>query len=123
MKVNDYQTATNILSATDSSGGTFLNKVATNTGVDYASTVVPIYEATKTATYNAVFGGVPTKEMKTFFQVGVANGHFTDNNEGIQVAINNYAAAITLSIIENTGSGSGAWTHLAANGVKSQPAS
>ena len=121
MKVNDYQTATNILSATDSSGGTFLNKVATNTGVDYASTVVPIYEATKTATYNAVFGGVPTKEMQTFFQVGVANGHFTDNNEGIQVAINNYAAAVTLSIIEKTGTGSGAWTHLAANGVKSIP--
>jgi hypothetical protein len=122
MKVNDYLTATNILSATDSTGGTFLNQWASTTGADYASTVVPIYEATKTATYNAVFGGVPTKEMQTFFQVGVANGHFTDNNEGIQVAIDNYAAAITLSIIEKTGTGSGAWDHLATNGVRSIPA-
>ena len=60
--------------------------------------------------------------MKSFWEVGVANGHFPDTAAGIQTAVANYAAAITLSIIENTGSGSGAWTHLAANGVKSQPA-
>ena len=123
MKVSAYQTATNILSATDATGGTFLNKVAKQVNADYATTVVPIFEATKTATLNAVNAGTPTAEMKSFWEVGKANGHFPDTAAGIQTAVANYAAAITLSIIENTGSGSGAWTHLAANGVKSQPAS
>jgi hypothetical protein len=116
---DQYFTATNILSATDSSGGTFLNRIAETTGNDYASTVVPIFEATREATANAVAAGTPTADMLSFYQVGVANGSFPDSTEGIQTAIANYAAAITLSVIESAGSGNGAWDVIASNGVRS----
>jgi len=116
---DQYFTATNILSATDSSGGAFLNRVATTTGNDYATTVVPIFEATKAATANAVAAGTPTADMLSFWEVGKANGSFPDTAEGIQTAVANYAAAITLSVIESAGSGNGAWDVLAANGVRS----
>ena len=120
---DQYFTATNILSATDSSGGTFLNRIAATTGNDYATTVVPIFEATKAATANAVAAGTPTADMLSFWEVGLANGSFPNTTDGIQTAVANYAAAITLSVIESAGSGNGAWDHLATNGVRSIPAS
>ena len=117
LTVDKYLTATNILSATDPTGSQFLNRVASTTAAGYASTVVPIFEATR-ASIASVALTAPTADMRAFYQVGVANGSFPDTAEGKQTAISNYAAAITLSVIEAGAQGNAAWDVLAAQGVK-----
>ena len=111
-----YLTATNILTATDSGGNTFVNRIATVSGADFATTIVPIYEATRQTVAEIVKSG-PTSEMLSFWEVGLANGSFPNTTEGIQTAISNFAAATTLSIIEKDSAGHGAWTVLGSRGV------
>ena len=119
LSVDNYLTATNILSATDGSGNSFTERVASVTKADFNTTVVPIFEATKQTVASIVDAGTPTADMLSFWEVGLANGSFPNTEAGIQTAISNYAAAITLSVIENGASGNGAWDVLAANGVAS----
>ena len=38
--------------------------------------------------------------MMSFYQAGVINGTFTEDGPGVQKAIENYAAALTLAVIE-----------------------
>jgi hypothetical protein len=118
--VDKYLTATNILSATDSSGRGFTERVASITGADFNTTIVPIFEATKETIATIVDAGTPTADMLSFWEVGLANGSFPNTEAGIQTAISNYSAAITLSIIEDGASGNSAWDTLRTNGVASQ---
>jgi hypothetical protein len=120
LTVNNYLTATNILSATDSSGNGFTERVASITGADFNTTIVPIFEATKETVATIVDAGTPTADMLSFWEVGLANGSFPNTEAGVQTAIANYAAAITLSIIEDGASGNSAWDTLRTNGVASQ---
>jgi len=117
--VDAYNTATNILSATDSSGNGFTERVASITGADFNTTIVPIFEATKQTIATIVDAGTPTADMLSFWEVGLANGSFPETEAGVQTAIANYAAAITLSIVENGASGNDAWAVLANQGVAS----
>ena len=120
LTVNNYLTATNILSATDSSGNGFTERVASITGADFNTTVVPIFEATKETIATIVDAGTPTADMLSFWEVGKANGSFPETAAGVQTAIANYAAAVTLSIIEDGASGNSAWDTLRNNGVASE---
>ena len=119
LTVDNYLTATNILSATDGSGSSFTERVASVTSADFNTTVVPIFEATKETVSSIVAAGTPTADMLSFWEVGLANGSFSNTEEGIQAAVANYAAAITLSIIEDGASGNSAWDTLRDNGVAS----
>ena len=114
-----YLTATNILTATDSGGNTFVNRIAAVSGADFATTIVPIYEATRQTVAEIVASG-PTNEMLSFWEVGLANGSFPNTTEGIQTAISNFAAATTLSIIEKGSAGHGAWSVLGSEGVATE---
>jgi hypothetical protein len=99
----DYRTATNILEATDSSGGTFLQRLDAVVTDDYRDTVViPIYEGTKAAVTDAVKNNQVTSDMLAFYQAGLANGSFPvpETTAGVEKAIANYAAALTLAVIE-----------------------
>ena len=66
-----------------------------------------------------VNSGQPTAAMLDFWEVGKANGTFPETEYGIQLAINQYAAAVTLAVVETNGSGAAAWSVLGDVGVKS----
>ena len=101
MKITDYYTATNILEATSGTGSLFIDDLKTTVGSSYWQTVVtPIYEGTRAALTDQVANGETTTEMLSFYQAGIANGTWTDSNEGITKAIDNFAAAASLSVIE-----------------------
>ena len=82
--------------------------------------MVPIFEATKETIATIVDAGTPTADMLSFWEVGKANGSFPETAAGVQTAIANYAAAVTLSIIEDGASGNSAWDTLRINGVASE---
>ena len=99
--LKDYGTATNILEAKDSSGNTFLQRLDAEVTDNYRDTVIiPIYQGTVAAVTAAVNNKEVTKDMMSFYQVGVINGTFTEDGPGVQKAIENYAAALTLAVIE-----------------------
>jgi hypothetical protein len=98
----DYRTATNILEATSGSG-TFLQRLDAVVTDDYRDTVViPIYQGTVAAVTDAVKNNQVTSDMLAFYQAGIANGSFPvpETTEGVQKAIENYSAALTLAVIE-----------------------
>jgi len=119
LAVTEYLTATNILTCTDTGGNTFVEQIAAVSGADFATTIVPIYEATRQTVAEIVASG-PTSEMLSFWAVGLANGSFSNTTEGIEIAISNFAAAQTLSIIEEGAAGNAAWSVLADRGVATQ---
>ena len=80
---------------------------------------MPLYEGTAAAIRDQVHSGQPTADMLSFWQVGVANGTFPETDYGIELAINQYAAAITLCVVETNGAGASAWDTLGSTGVKS----
>ena len=80
---------------------------------------MPLYEGTAAAIRDQVNSGQPTADMLDFWEVGKANGTFPETEYGIQLAINQFAAAITLSIVETGGAASSAWDTLGSVGVKS----
>jgi len=105
MPVTSYLTATNILDAraNNGSGKWFVQDVKDTVGDTYWNAVViPVYEGTKAAVADAVKAGGDniTAEMMAFYQAGIANGSWVENTEGVQKAIDNYAAALTLAVIE-----------------------
>ena len=105
MPINSYLTATNVLDAR-ASGGTgqlFIQDVKNTVGDTYWNAVViPVYEGTKAAVADAVKAGGDniTAEMMSFYQAGLANGSWIESTQGVQKAIENYAAALTLAVIE-----------------------
>ena len=116
----NYLTATNVLTATASSGKTFVQAIKDDVGdTAFNKTIVPIFEGTAASIKAVVDAGKPTNDMKDFWNVGVANGSFPSTEAGIQQAINQYAAAITLSVVETGGAASSAWDTLGTVGVKS----
>jgi len=105
MPVTSYLTATNVLDARADSGSGkwFVQDVKDTVGATYWNAVViPVYEGTKAAVADAVKAGGDniTAEMMSFYQAGIANGSWIENTEGVQKAIDNYAAALTLAVIE-----------------------
>lgn len=105
MPVTSYLTATNVLDARANSGSGkwFVQDVKDTVGDTYWNAVViPVYEGTKAAVADAVKAGGDniTAEMMSFYQAGIANGSWVENTEGVQKAIDNYAAALTLAVIE-----------------------
>jgi hypothetical protein len=101
MNITEYLTATNVLDARSGTGSYFIDDLKTEVGDTYWNSVVlPVYEGTRAAVTEAVKNNEPTTDMLSFYQAGIANGSWTDTGEGIEKAINNYAAAISLSVIE-----------------------
>jgi hypothetical protein len=111
--LHDYKTATNVLEARSSvTGDLFIADVKNTVGDTYWNAVViPVYEGTRAAiadiVYTTVGSGVidnsssgVTKEMQAFWDAGVANGSFPVTDAGIAKAIDSYAAALTLAVVE-----------------------
>ena len=102
-KVADYKTATNILDAKTTGGQSFVEKVEqevkTAGGTQAWNMTLASYEGTKKATEQAVKSGNLTPEMKSFWEAGLKNGSFVNSAEGVQKAINNFAAATTLGML------------------------
>jgi hypothetical protein len=120
IRVGDYLTATNVGIASTGSGSTFVDDIKTQVGeTTFNKTIMPLYEGTAAAIRDQVNNGQPTADMLDFWEVGKANGTFPETEYGIQLAINQFAAAITLSIIETGGAASSAWDTLGSVGVKS----
>ena len=106
-----YGTATNILSATNGDGQTYVSQLQAGlngTGI-WENVVMPTYTGTVAAitsnlglaidaTGNQTISGTPTADQQAFYNVGVANGSFAAGD--IASAINQYAAAATLAVIE-----------------------
>ena len=120
MLVKDYLTATNIKTATTGSGTTFVQDVKATLGeATYNNTFVPLLEGNKAAFAAQIKTTGATGDMLDFWEVGKANGSFPDTAPGIQQAIDQYAAAITLSIVEKGGAANAlAWGTLGTVGVK-----
>ena len=115
-----YLTATNVLTATNSSGQTFVKAIKEEVGSEiFDKTVVPIFEGIAASVREQVDAKAPTADMVDFWNVGVANGSFPSTEAGIQQAINQYSAAITLSVIEADGKAAAAWATLGGVGIKS----
>jgi hypothetical protein len=103
MPVNSYLTATNVLDARASggSGQLFIQDVKNTVGDTYwEAVVIPVYEGTKAAVTDAVKNNEVTDDMMSFYQAGLANGSWIESTEGVEKAIANYAAALTLAVIE-----------------------
>ena len=103
MSINDYLTATNILDARASggSGQLFIQEVKDTVGDTYwEAVVIPVYEGTKAAVTDAVKNNEVTDDMMSFYQTGLANGSWIESVDGVEKAIANYAAALTLAVIE-----------------------
>jgi hypothetical protein len=106
-----YGTATNILSAVNGNGQTYVSQLQaglTGSGV-FENVVMPLYTGTVTAITdslglaidakgNQTISGTPTADQQAFYDVGVKNGSFAAGD--IATAINQYAAATTLAFIE-----------------------
>jgi hypothetical protein len=110
MQINSYLTATNILDARADGGNGkwFVQDVKDTVGDAYWNAVViPVYEGTRAAVADAVEakGDAITAEMMSFYQAGLANGSWIESVEGVQSAIDNYAAALTLAVIETPAAG------------------
>jgi hypothetical protein len=121
VKVGEYLTATNVGLATGiTNGATYVDSIKTTVGeTTFNKTIMPLYEGTAAAVRDQVHSGQPTADMLSFWQVGVANGTFPETDYGIELAINQYAAAITLCVVETNGAGASAWDTLGSTGVKS----
>jgi len=99
--LKDYGTATNILEAKSATGSTFVDDLIVDVGRPYFdAVVVPIYQGTVAAVTDIVAKGETTSDMLAFYQAGLANGSWVESTAGIQSAIENYAAALTLAAIE-----------------------
>jgi hypothetical protein len=114
---SNYGTATNILSAVNGNGQTYVSQLQSSlngTGL-WDSVVLPTYAGTVSAVSTQIGltitqnsdGSISqslsnpsmvTADMQSFYNVGVANGSFAAGD--IASAIQNYAAAQTLSVIE-----------------------
>jgi hypothetical protein len=117
-KVGDYLTATNVGIASDGTS-TFVDDIKSTVGETvFNKCVMPLYEGTAAAIRDTVHAGNPTADMLSFWEVGVANGTFPTTDYGIELAINQYAAALTLCVIETNGAGEDAWATLGSVGVK-----
>ena len=108
-------TATNIMQAVNTNTSkTFVEELHTSVVAKggeeaWQNVVVPMYNGTKAITADVVskatgnYESLP-KEMRDFWEAGLANGSFTDTPEGVAKAIDNYAAAVTLGFLNNSSS-------------------
>ena len=102
VELKNYGTATNILEVRNAvSNDLFIADVKTAVGNPYWNTVViPTYEGTKAAIADQVKNNEVSKDAMAFYQAGLANGSWTETTAGIEKAIANYSAALTLAVIE-----------------------
>ena len=124
--LNSYGTATNIMEAVNASTGkTFLEDAYTRIQTDLgfnaiAQVVEPIYQGTRAVAADLVtksagnYDSLP-KDMKDFWEAGLANGSFTETAEGVAKALDNYAAAVTVGYLDRNNSTSQAAASAAAS--------
>ena len=124
--LNSYLTATNIMEAVNSSTGkTFVEEAYERIEADLgynaiAQVVEPVYQGTRAVAADLVaksagnYDSLP-KDMKDFWEAGLANGSFTESAEGVAKALDNYAAAITVSYLDNSSSTAQSATAAAAS--------
>ncbi|CAB5221893.1 Domain of unknown function DUF4815 [uncultured Caudovirales phage] len=124
--LNSYLTATNILEATNTvTGKTFVQEAYDRIQADLgynaiAQVVEPVYQGVRGVAADVVaksagnYDSLP-KDMKDFWEAGLANGSFTESAEGVAKALDNYAAAITVGYLDRSSSSSQAAASAAAS--------
>jgi hypothetical protein len=124
--LNSYLTATNIMEAVNTSTGkTFLEEAYDQIEADLgynaiAQVVEPIYQGSRAVAADLVtksagnYESLP-KDIKDFWEAGLANGSFTETAEGVNKALDNYAAALTLGYLDNSNGTSQAAASAAAS--------
>jgi hypothetical protein len=88
-----------------------------------AQVVEPIYQGTRAVAADVVsksagnYDSLP-KDMKDFWEAGLANGSFTETAEGVAKALDNYAAAVTVGYLDrNNPTSEAAASAAASNGL------
>jgi hypothetical protein len=117
--LNSYLTATNILEAVNSSTGkSFVQEAYSRIEADLGSSAItqvvePIYQGTRAVAADVVskadgnYNALP-KDMRDFWEAGLANGSFKETAEGVAKALDNYAAAITVGYLDRSNDSSAA---------------
>jgi len=82
--------------------------------------VEPIYQGARAVATDLVvksagnYDSLP-KDMKDFWEAGLANGSFTETEAGVNKALDNYAAALTVGYLDRSNSTSQAAASAAAS--------